>query len=147
MAENVGNVAAPSAFTFASAEEIKHDHQAYSVLHWGFVALPIIAGLDKFARILCDWEHYLAPQFAQILGAATTMQIVGIIEIIAGLGVAFKPRFFAPVVAVWLWGIIVNLLVLGGYYDVALRDFGLSLGALSLWRLSQHFDTGKTQKM
>jgi hypothetical protein len=141
---NTANIAAPAILTVASADEIKRDHQAYSILHWGFVALPIVAGIDKFTHLLCDWQMYLAPQFAKFLGATTSMYIVGAIELIAGIGVAIKPRFFAPVVACWLWGIIVNLILLGGYYDIALRDFGLSLGALGLWRLSQHFDAGRT---
>jgi hypothetical protein len=122
------------------AEAIKRDHQAYTILHWGFAALPIIAGVDKFTNVLCNWVAYLSPQFGQLLGPQNTMYIVGIIEIVAGLGVAAKPRWFAPIVAIWLWGIILNLLLLGAHYDVALRDFGLSLGALSLFRLSQHFN-------
>ncbi len=124
----------------ASTENVRGDYQAYQILHWGFVTLPIIAGLDKFTQFLCDWQRYLAPQF-NLFGSHTTMLIVGCVEVVAGLGVALKPRWCAPVVAVWLWGIIANLLLLGSYYDVALRDFGLSLGALTLWRLAQHFDT------
>src|SRR3954463_8456759 len=108
---NSGEITMPSALAVASAEEIKHDHQAYSILHWGFCALPIIAGLDKFANILCDWTMYLAPQFGKFLGPANTMHAVGVIEMIAGIGVALKPRLFAPVVACWLWGIIINLLL------------------------------------
>src|ERR1051325_7824486 len=124
----------------ASNVDVKRDYQAYEILHWGFVALPILAGLDKFAHVLCDWTMYLAPQIGNILGPQLTMQIVGVIEVLAGIFVAFKPRLAAPIVAVWLWAIIINLLLLGSFYDVALRDFGLSLGALGLWRLSQHFD-------
>jgi hypothetical protein len=128
----------------ASAADVRRDFQAYQILHWGLVILPILAGVDKFTRVLCDWTMYLSPPFA-VFGPQTTMQVVGVIEIIAGLGVAFKPRFFAPVVAIWLWGIIANLLVLGGFYDIALRDLGLSLAALALWRLSQHFDVPRTE--
>ncbi len=131
--------AGSSILAVASTEAVGRDYQAYHILHWGFVALPIVAGLDKFTQLLCDWQRYLAPQF-NLLGAHPTMLIVGGIEIVAGLGVALKPRWFAPVVSLWLWGIIVNLLLLGSYFDVALRDFGLSLGALTLWRLAQHFD-------
>ncbi len=120
----------------ASTKDVRRDYQAYQILHWGFVALPIIAGLDKFSHILCNWDRYLAPQF-NLFGAHATMLIVGCIEVVAGLGVALKARWFAPVVAVWLWGIIANLLLLGSFYDVALRDFGLSLGAVTLWRLAQ----------
>lgn len=123
-----------------TAGEVSLDRQAYQILHWGFAALPIIAGLDKFLMLLATWHQYLAPQL-NFFGASLTMQIVGVIEMVAGLGVAIKPKLFAPVVAVWLWGIIFNLLLLGSFFDVALRDFGLSLGAIALWRLSQHFDS------
>jgi len=124
-----------------SSRGVQLDYQAYQLLHWGFAVLPILAGLDKFATVLCNWSKYLAPQIGGVLGPDTTMQIVGVIEVLAGIGVAIKPRLIAPVVAVWLWAIIINLILLGGYYDIALRDFGLSLGALGLWRLSQHFES------
>ncbi len=138
---NSGNIAGSHPLlTAASTLDVKRDYQAYEILHWGFVALPILAGLDKFALILCDWTKYLSGPFGSVLGPHTTMQVVGVIEVLAGIGTAIKPRWFAPILAFWLWGIIANLLVLGGYYDVALRDFGLSLGALGLWRLSEHFD-------
>lgn len=133
------NLPAGSMGVAVTSENVRCDHQAYQILHWGFVALPILAGLDKFTNILCNWEKYLAPQF-NLFGAHNTMLIVGIVEVVAGLGVAFKARWFAPVVAVWLLGIITNLLLIGSYFDVALRDFGLALGALALWRLSMHFD-------
>ena len=115
---------------------------AYQILHLGFAVLPILAGIDKFFHLLVNWDQYLAPRIASLLPVApsTFMQIVGGIEIVAGLLVAVRPRVGAYVVAFWLWGIIANLLMLGGYYDVALRDFGLSLGALALGRLSSHFD-------
>jgi hypothetical protein len=114
-------------------------YQAYRILHWGFVAAPVIAGADKFLGLLAHWEKYLAPPLASIspLGAHGTMMLVGAIEIVAGLVVAIKPRIGAYVVAAWLLGIIVNLLLVGGYLDVALRDFGLLLGALALGRLSE----------
>ncbi len=133
-------VAGSAMIAVASAEDVRRDRQAYEILRWGFVALPILAGADKFAHVLTNWDRYISPPFA-VFGAHTTMLIVGCIEMVAGIGVALKPRWFAPIVALWLWGIIANLLVLGNYYDIALRDFGLSLGALCLWRLSQHFDT------
>lgn len=112
--------------------------QGYQILHWGFTALPILAGLDKFAHILVNWDMYLAPVVTRVLpiGAHTFMLAVGVIEMIAGLLVAWKPRIGAYVVALWLWGIIINLLLAHNYYDIALRDFGLSLGALALARLS-----------
>jgi hypothetical protein len=117
-------------------------HQAYSILRFGFAALPILAGLDKFAHVLVDWTAYLAPAVARALpiDAALFMMIVGVIEIGAGILVAIRPSVGGYVVALWLWGIIVNLLLLPGYYDVALRDFGLSLGALALARLAAHFE-------
>ncbi|MFL6199358.1 MAG: hypothetical protein ACJ76J_09290 [Thermoanaerobaculia bacterium] len=114
-------------------------HQAYQILRLGFTIAPIIAGLDKFFHLLTDWNQYLAPFIPQMLGisASTFMMIVGVIEIVAGLLVWFKPRFGGYLVMAWLWAIIINLLLIPGYFDVALRDFGLSLGALSLARLAE----------
>jgi hypothetical protein len=116
--------------------------QAYQLLHWGFVAAPVIAGLDKFSHLLTNWDAYVAPVVARMLGGATHgfMLVVGVIEIVAGLLVAVRPRIGAYVVAAWLAGIIVNLLLSGKYFDVALRDFGLCLGALALGRLAQLYD-------
>jgi hypothetical protein len=106
-----------------------------------FVAAPIIAGVDKYFNLLTDWSGYLAPVIPRWTGlaAGTFMMIVGAIEIIAGIVVAFRPGIGGYIVALWLWGIIINLLLIPGYYDIALRDFGLSLGALALARLSHHF--------
>jgi len=113
--------------------------QAYQILHIGFTVAPLLAGLDKFTNLLVDWTQYLAPFLANIVPASTFMAIVGVVEIIAGLLVFFKPRIGAYVVAAWLLGIIGNLLLIPGYYDVALRDFGLFLGAVALARLSAVF--------
>ena len=117
-------------------------YQAYQILHVGFAILPIVAGLGKFFHILVNWDMYLAPFIARLspISGHNLMMIVGVIEIIAGILVAIKPRIGAYVVAAWLCGIIINLLILSGYYDVALRDFGLSLGALALGRLSVVFE-------
>lgn len=117
-------------------------HQAYLILHVGFVVLPIIAGLDKFFHVLVNWDQYLAPIVTQILPVTghTFMLAVGVIEVVAGWLVAVRPRIGAYVVMLWLWGIIVNLFLISGFYDIALRDFGLSLGALALARLSSEFD-------
>ena len=117
-------------------------YQAYQILHWGFVAAPVIAGADKFLGFLANWDKYLAAPFAHVspLSVHATMMTVGVVEIVAGLVVGLKPRIGAYVVAAWLLGIIVNLLLVGGYYDVALRDFGLFLGALALGRLSETYD-------
>jgi uncharacterized membrane protein YphA (DoxX/SURF4 family) len=116
--------------------------QSYQILHVGFAILPILAGADKFFHLLVNWDQYLAPVVANHLplSAHTFMLIVGVIEIVAGLLVAIRPRIGAYVVAFWLWGIIGNLLLFPGYYDIALRDFGLSLGALALARLSAEFN-------
>ncbi len=138
------NRLAGSAMITVASKDVRRDRQAYEILRWGFTALPIIAGADKFFHALANWDKYLSPPFA-VFGTTTTMQVVGGVEIFAGLCMAFLPRLFAPIVMIWLWGIIANLLVLGNYYDIALRDFGLSLAALALWRLSQHFATNKEQ--
>src|SRR6185436_14437127 len=110
---------------------------AFRILRFGFALLPIIAGADKFFDRFVDWEQYLAPAVASRLPVSphAFMALVGVIEIVAGILVAMRPRLGATIVAFWLWGIIVNLLLTHGYYDVALRDFGLSLGALALARL------------
>ena len=116
-------------------------YQAYMILRAGFTVAPIVAGLDKFFNLLVNWEQYL-PGFVKNLSGGhghELMLAVGVIEIVAGLGVAFKPRLFAYVVSAWLLLIVVNLLMIPGYFDVALRDFGLSLGALALARLSQEY--------
>ena len=122
-------------------------HQAYQILHWGFVIAPVIAGLDKFAMKLVDWTQYLWTPLGNLVGGAGRfVHIVGVIEIVAGFLVAFKPKIGAPIVAAWLMGIIVNLLLVGSYYDIALRDLGLCLGALALWRLSLYFDHPRAAK-
>ena len=114
-------------------------HQAFLILRIGFTVAPIVAGLDKFANLLADWTKYLAPVIPKTLGVApeTFMRGVGVIEIVAGILVAAVPRYAAYIVAAWLAAIIVNLLVLGSYLDVALRDLGLMLGAIALGRLAQ----------
>ncbi len=103
-----------------------HDpaYQGYQILHLGFIAAPTIAGIDKFLHLLTNWDQYLAPAVEKILpfSGHVFMLIVGVVELIAALIVAVKPRIGAYVVAAWLGGIIINLLVLGGFYDVALRD-------------------------
>lgn len=116
-------------------------YQAFVILYAGFVALPIIAGADKFFDKLVAWEQYLAPLATQLVPvtAHEFMMIVGGIEIAAGVLVAIRPQIGAYVVALWLWGIIVNLLLIPDYFDIALRDLGLSLGAIALGRLSPEF--------
>ncbi|WP_067432934.1 hypothetical protein [Nocardioides jensenii] len=113
--------------------------RAFFLLRTVFTIAPIAFGLDKFAEILTDWEAYLAPWINDIVpgSAHQAMMLVGVIEIVAGLAVALAPRFGALLVATWLAGIIVNLLTMGEYYDVALRDFGLLVAALALALLAQ----------
>ena len=119
----------------------KPGYQAYQILRFGFTVAPIVAGLDKFLHLLVNWDQYLPPVVNRLIGGNghELMLAVGIIEIVAGIGVAIKPKVFAYVVAAWLLLIIVNLLLIPGYYDVALRDLGLSLGALALARLSHEY--------
>jgi len=116
--------------------------QAFWLLRIGFTVAPIAFGLDKFFNVLVDWPQYLAPVIVRNSpwSAQGTMYVVGIIEIVAGLVVLLRPRFGGYLVAAWLAGIIVNLLLIPGYYDIALRDFGLSLGALALARLATRFE-------
>jgi hypothetical protein len=116
-------------------------YQAFRILQIAFVLAPVIAGLDKFFGFLVNWDQYLAPTIANLLPVAphTFMLAVGVVEIVAGLVVAVWPYVGGYLVTAWLWGIIVNLLMIPGYYDVALRDFGLSLGATALARLSRRY--------
>jgi uncharacterized membrane protein YphA (DoxX/SURF4 family) len=118
--------------------------QAYLMLRVAFAVAPIAFGLDKFFNVLTSWPHYLAPWINDIVpgSAQDFMHFVGVVEIVAGLVVAVRPRYGAPLVAAWLAGIIFNLLTYSGFYDVALRDFGLMLGALTLARLALHYDRG-----
>ena len=113
--------------------------QAFLLLRIAFTVAPILFGLDKFAGVLTDdWTRYLAPAFNDVIpgNAGDAMHIVGVVEIVAGLVVLVAPRFGGLLVAAWLGGIILNLLLVGGYGDIALRDFGLLLGALTLARLA-----------
>jgi uncharacterized membrane protein YphA (DoxX/SURF4 family) len=131
------------------AERLRSDpaYQAFVLLRVVFTVAPILFGLDKFFDVLVDWQQYLAPWINDIVpgSAATAMHLVGVVEILAGVLVALKPRYAAYVVAAWLAGIIVNLLTYSGYYDVALRDFGLLVGALALGRLAQTYDPPGTE--
>jgi hypothetical protein len=127
-----------------TSETIKRDPvaQAFLVMRIAFTVAPILFGLDKFANVLTDdWTRYLSSEFNSLLpgNASDAMHIVGVVEIAAGLVVAVVPRFGGLLVAAWLAGIILNLLLVGGYGDIALRDFGLLLAALSLSRLATAF--------
>jgi hypothetical protein len=122
------------------AFENRPSWKAYKILHFGFVAAPILAGLDKFLDLLVNWTIYLSPIVSHMIDARVFMKIVGVVEIAAGIIVAVKPRYGAFIVAFWLWGIILNLLTIPGFFDIALRDFGLSLGALALGFLATEYE-------
>ena len=127
--------------TSSSTRAASPARQAYLILQAGFVAAPILAGVDKFFHFLVNWDQYVPSFVAELspVSVQNLMLAVGAIEIIAGIGVAWKPRVFAYVVAAWLVVIMANLLLIPGYFDVALRDFGLFLAALALARLSRQF--------
>jgi uncharacterized membrane protein HdeD (DUF308 family) len=117
-------------------------YQAFRILQVAFVIAPIVAGFDKFFYALTNWSQYLAPMAMQMIDNhdRAFFAIVGVIEIIAGIGVLFKPKVFAYIVSVWLLCIVLNLLMLGHFYDIALRDIGLLLAAFALGRLAQKYD-------
>ena len=133
--------AAP-ATTATSDQPTDPTFQAFALLRVGFTVAPILFGLDKFLDWLVDWRIYLAPQINDLIpgNAHSAMLVIGVIEIVAGIAVAVRPKFGGYLVAAWLAGIIVNLLIQADFYDVALRDFGLLLGALTLARLATAFD-------
>ncbi|MCX5359058.1 hypothetical protein OG864_10145 [Streptomyces sp. NBC_00124] len=122
-------------------------YQAFLILRIGFTVAPILFGLDKFANLLVDWPGYLAPWIDDIVPGSdqAAMYAVGVIEIVAGIAVAVAPRFGGWLVAAWLGGIIVNLLSIPDYYDIALRDFGLLLAAVALARLAQRYHGERRQ--
>ena len=117
-------------------------YQAFLLLRMAFTAAPIAFGIDKFVNVMVDWPVYLAPWINDIAPGSgqDLMYVIGGVEILAGVIVALKPRYGGYVVAAWLGGIIVNLLTLSGYYDIALRDFGLMLAAMTLARLASVYD-------
>jgi uncharacterized membrane protein YphA (DoxX/SURF4 family) len=128
--------------TFSDRLAADPAYQAFWLLRIAFTVAPILFGADKFANVMVNWEKYLASWIRDIspFTASGTMHVVGVIEIVAGIFVAVKPRYGAYVVAAWLGGIVVDLLTYSGYYDIALRDVGLMLGALTLARLASKYD-------
>jgi hypothetical protein len=115
-------------------------YQAYQILHMAFTVAPIIAGADKFTHFLVNWDQYLSPALPRFgLSVHTFMLGVGVIEVVAGLLVAFMPRIGGWIVGLWFCGIILNLLTIPAYFDIALRDLGLALGAFALARLSEEY--------
>jgi hypothetical protein len=143
-ATTVGTAAPATAPAATASDRLRTDpaYQAFTLLRIGFTVAPILFGVDKFANVMVDWTTYLASWINDIIpgSASQAMHLVGIIEIVAGLVVAIRPRYGAYLVAAWLGGIIINLLTYSGFYDIALRDFGLMLGALTLARLASVYD-------
>ncbi len=136
---------APAAYDLGGVVHRARSDPAYGaflLLRIGFTVLPIVLGVDKFTDVFTNWDHYLAPWVVDIIpmSAHQAMMVVGVIEIVAGIAVAVKPRYAAFIVAAWLAGIVVNLLSYSGFYDVALRDVGLLLAALTLARLASVYD-------
>jgi uncharacterized membrane protein YphA (DoxX/SURF4 family) len=117
-------------------------YHAFLLLRAGFTVLPILFGIDKFTNALVHWDTYLAPWIDRLMpgDARQFMYVVGAVEIVAGLAVLLKPRYGSWIVAAWLAGIVVNLFTYSGYYDIAMRDFGLMLAALTLARLAGIYD-------
>ena len=135
------NTIATTADRSFAAERTSPAYQAYQLLHFAFVAAPILAGLDKFLHLLTNWDQYLAPWIVKLspIGGHNLMLAAGAVEMAAGVLVALKPRIGAPIVGAWLCLIIVSLLSMGAYLDVALRDLGLALGAFALGRLATEY--------
>ncbi len=135
------NTIATTADRAFPTERTSPAYQAYKLLHFAFVAAPVLAGLDKFLHLLTNWDQYLAPWIVNLspIGGHNLMLAAGAVEIVAGILVALKPRIGAPIVGAWLCLIIVSLLSMGAYLDVALRDLGLALGAFALGRLAAEY--------
>ncbi len=119
------------------ASTVEESRFAYKILHLGYTVAPILFGLDKFFNLMTDWVDFLPAFVTDAVSGSMVMGVVGVIETVAGIGVWLRPRIFAPVVAAWLGLIIVTLIIAGDFWDIALRDFGLLLGALALWRLAR----------
>jgi hypothetical protein len=136
------------AATVRSTDLTDPAYQAFLLLRTAFTLAPVVFGLDKFFDVLTDWKQYLAPTFNDIIPGTghQAMLMVGVVEIVAGLLVALRPRIGGYVVAAWLAGIILNLLLIPDFYDVALRDFGLFVAALALARLASLFPATYARK-
>lgn len=137
-----GALAQPATVSTAKPDWRDPRYQAFALLRLTFTVAPIAFGVDKFFNVMVHWPNYLAPWINNIMPGTGQqfMYFVGVVEILAGVIVAIKPRYGAYVVAGWLAGIVINLLSYSGFYDVALRDFGLMLGALTLARLASVYD-------
>ena len=145
MSESIANHAEGSIHKHrdVTATSTRPAYQVYRILHVTFTAVPIVTGLDKFFHVLCNWDLYLAPVIAKLspISGHNLMFVIGVVGIIAGLVVAFKPKYGGYLLMAWLWGIIINLLLIPNFFDIAFRDFGLSLGAFALARLSCEFSS------
>ncbi len=121
---------------------LMQSHQAFRLLQFAFVVAPLVAGADKFFNFLCNWETYLTPLVPKLtgIGAHPFMMAVGVVEILAAILVAVKPKIGSALVTGWLAAIIVNLLLIPGFFDVALRDLGLCIAAFALFRLSSAYE-------
>ncbi len=116
-------------------------YQAFRILQLAFIIAPIVAGLDKFFFVMADWMNYLSPLAYKVLGENDQyfMMIIGAIEVIVGIGMIYRPRIFSNIVVIWLLVIVLNLLMTGKYFDIALRDFGLAIAAFALSRLCKKY--------
>jgi hypothetical protein len=123
--------------TTTEATQVTPSQTAFQILRLGFTVAPILFGLDKFFNLMTDWTEFLPGFVTDTASGSTVMAVVGIVEIAAGIGVWLRPRIFAYVVAAWLGLIIVTLVIAGDFWDIALRDFGLLLGALALGQLAR----------
>lgn len=123
--------------TTATPQQTTPSGVAYQILHLGFTVAPILFGLDKFFNLMTDWTEFLPGFVTDAVSGTAVMAIVGVVEIAAGIGVWLRPKIFAWVVAGWLAVIIITLAIAGGFWDIALRDFGLLLGAVALAQLAR----------
>ena len=147
--ERTTNETADSDTIALSKDDLKMvSYRAYQILRVCFTAILAVAGFDKFFHILVNWDQYLPPVFNRITGGRghELMLAVGVVEMIVGLGVWFKPKVFAYIVATWLILIIVNLIIVSSYFDIVLRDLGLALGAIVLGQLSEAFSKQAVEK-
>lgn len=124
----------------AKSQKEHYSFQAYQILRFAFMVTTIIGGLDKYFNYLTNWEQYLAPPFNVFGDPHITMMVLGLIQIIAGIGVWLKPKIFAYIIALLFLDVIINLLLLHNFYNIALTDFALLLGVLALGRLSLIYD-------
>lgn len=123
--------------TAPGTEATASSQNAFRILRLGFTVAPILFGLDKFFNLMTDWPEFLPEFVTDVVSGTAVMAIVGVVEIAAGIGVWLRPKIFAYVVAAWLAVIIITLALAGGFWDIALRDFGLLLGAVALGQLAR----------